>query len=233
MKKITAKQIDALYAFTIKHYIEYYDLQTELVAHLANAIEQRWVTEPNIPFEDALQDEFKKFGIFGFTTLAEQRQLSLTKKYNSLVWRYYKDFLQVPRILFTLVFFSAVLFLFTENEIWMSLLPAAALLLFLTRAIQLWRRYRKKVRATGKKWLFEHVIFNFAGLGAPTMLPFQLVHFYFEYRVPVVLVWVNAAYFTGMVLYYYVMLFTVASRSEEHLMQTYPEYAFENIPQKV
>lgn len=233
MKKITAEQIDALYAFTVKHYIEYYDLQTELVDHLANAIEQRWVTEPKVPFEEALQDEFKKFGIFGFTELAERRERVLSKKYNSLLWAYAKDFLKLPKVVLTLMFFSGVLFLFNKHEIWMSILPFSALLVFAVRVIQLLWRYRKKVRTTGKKWLFEHVIFNFAGLGAPTILPFQLVNFYFEYHAPLILVYINAAYFTGMMLYYYVMLFVVPSRSEEHLLKLYPEYAFENIPQKV
>lgn len=233
MKKINAEQIDALYAFTVKHYIKYYDLQTELVDHLANAIEQRWVTEPNVPFGEALHDEFKKFGIFGFTTLAEQRERVLSKKYNALLWTYAKDFLKLPKILLTLIFFSGVLILFNKHEIWMSILPFSALLVFAVRVIQLLWRYRKKVRATGKKWLFEHIIFNFAGMGAPTILPFQLVNFYFEYHAPAILIWINAAYFTGMMLYYYVMFYVVPSRSEEHLLKLYPEYAFENILQKV
>lgn len=233
MKKITTDQIDALYAFTIKHYVEYYDLQTELVDHLANAIETRWATEPNVSFEEALHDEFKKFGIFGFTTLVENRQRILDKTYNKLLWRYAQDFLKLPRILLTLLFFAVVVYLFLLNELWMSLLPAAALLLYLPRVVQLMWRYHKKVRVTGKKWLLEHIMFQFAGLGAPTILPFQLVNFYFEYKMPAILVWINAAYFTGMVLYYYVMLFVVPARSQEHLLSTYPEYAFENIPQKV
>lgn len=35
MQKITALQIDKLYTFTKKHYVEYYDLQTESVDHLS------------------------------------------------------------------------------------------------------------------------------------------------------------------------------------------------------
>ena len=37
--KVNQKQIDELYLFTRQHFVEYYDLQTELVDHLANAIE--------------------------------------------------------------------------------------------------------------------------------------------------------------------------------------------------
>lgn len=37
--KLSAQQIDQLYAFTRQHFVEWYDLQSELVDHLANAIE--------------------------------------------------------------------------------------------------------------------------------------------------------------------------------------------------
>ena len=39
--QLTPAQIQKLYAFTIKHYVVHYDLQTELVDHLANGIEEQ------------------------------------------------------------------------------------------------------------------------------------------------------------------------------------------------
>ena len=44
--KLTTEQIDQLYRFTRQHYVEWYDLQTELVDHLANAIEEQWQENP-------------------------------------------------------------------------------------------------------------------------------------------------------------------------------------------
>ena len=61
--KLSPEQIERLYQFTRQHYVEYYDLQTELVDHLANAIEEQWTANPKLSFEQALQVEFKKFGI--------------------------------------------------------------------------------------------------------------------------------------------------------------------------
>ena len=52
--KLTAEQIEQLYVFTRQHYVEYYDLQTELVDHLANAIEQQWESNPKLTFEMVL-----------------------------------------------------------------------------------------------------------------------------------------------------------------------------------
>ena len=71
---LTENQIQALYKFTRQHYVEYYDVQTELVDHLANDIEQIWEENPNISFEQARDQSFKKFGIFGFMEIVEQRQ---------------------------------------------------------------------------------------------------------------------------------------------------------------
>jgi hypothetical protein len=38
--KLTTEQIDLL--LSRQHYVEWYDLQSELVDHLANAIETQW-----------------------------------------------------------------------------------------------------------------------------------------------------------------------------------------------
>lgn len=57
--KLSLEQIERLYQFTRQHYVEYYDLQTELVDHLANAIESQWLENPKLSFEQALQVEFK------------------------------------------------------------------------------------------------------------------------------------------------------------------------------
>jgi hypothetical protein len=46
--KLSSTQIEKLYAFTRQHYVEYYDLQTELVDHLANAIEAQWEENPGL-----------------------------------------------------------------------------------------------------------------------------------------------------------------------------------------
>lgn len=82
---LTAVQIDQLYLFTRQHYVEYYDLQTELVDHLAHAIEAQMKESPTLTFDEALNLEFQKFGIFGYMDVVENRQAVLNKKYNGLV----------------------------------------------------------------------------------------------------------------------------------------------------
>ena len=74
--KLTQKQIQNLYKFTRQHYVYWYDLQSELVDHLANDIEDIWKKEPNLSFEKAKEKAFKKFGIFGFMDVIEKKTKS-------------------------------------------------------------------------------------------------------------------------------------------------------------
>ena len=81
--KLTPEQIDRLYQFTRQHYVEWYDLQTELVDHLANAIEQQWQENPKISFEDALQLEPTKLGASGFMAVVATRQSALQNRHSN------------------------------------------------------------------------------------------------------------------------------------------------------
>ena len=49
-RRVNETEIEKLYAFTGQHYVAYYDVQTELVDHLANAIEAQWAINPAISF---------------------------------------------------------------------------------------------------------------------------------------------------------------------------------------
>ena len=51
--KLNKEHISQLYKFTRQHYVEYYDVQTELVDHLANDIEQIWEEQPQLSFQQA------------------------------------------------------------------------------------------------------------------------------------------------------------------------------------
>ncbi len=90
--KLTKTQIQQLYTFTQKHYVDWYDVQTELVDHLANGIEEHLELNPNTTFESALNSEFKKFGIMGFNDVIEEKTKALNKHYRKLVWMYFRAF---------------------------------------------------------------------------------------------------------------------------------------------
>jgi hypothetical protein len=109
-KQLTPQQIEHLHSFCEKHYVPYYDLQVELVDHLASAIESRWEEEPNIDFEQALNDTYKEFGVTGFSRVRIAREKELLKKYRRMLWQYVGQFFKLPKIILTIAM-SALLFL--------------------------------------------------------------------------------------------------------------------------
>lgn len=157
--KLTQDHIQQLYKFMRVHYVEYYDLQTELVDHMANGIEEQWQNNPNLSFEEALQGEFKKFGVFGFMNVAEKRQKALGKKYRSIIWRFYKEWLQLPKLVLT---FSAVIIMYTilhytrDSDVkeYVCFGMAFLLLVFSMGYLFVSRKDRKfKMGEGGKKWM--------------------------------------------------------------------------------
>jgi hypothetical protein len=101
-RKLTPDQIDELYTFCRKHYVNQYDLQIELVDHMASSVEEQWETSQRLSFQEALNNTFGKFGIFGFSKIKEQKEKELRRKYNHLFFLYLIDFYRWPKFLLTL-----------------------------------------------------------------------------------------------------------------------------------
>jgi len=224
VKKISPEQNEMLFEFTRKHYVEYYDLQNELADHLANAIEERWLIQPNLSFNEALHLEFKKFGVFGFMGVVESRQLALTKKYNKLIWGYMKQFIKLPQILITLACFMIAYKAIQFNVVFYQIFFFATFLLSLGVFITKNKKYRKKVKQTGRKWLFEEILMNFGQGSWFIYFPTQFwILFDLEAPGPVWIA-VMAGVLVFNILAQYVVIFIIANRAEEHLLKTYPEY---------
>jgi hypothetical protein len=96
---LTAYEIQNLYNFTRKHFVEHYDLQTELVDHLANDIEELYIENPKLNFIEARDLAFKKFGVFGFMNVVTARQRAMNKRYYRYLWHYFKEWFRLPQIM--------------------------------------------------------------------------------------------------------------------------------------
>lgn len=108
--KLTQNHIEDLYKFTRKHYVYFYDVQSELVDHLANDIEQILEENLNLSFEEARDKSFKKFGIFGFMDVIEAKQKQMNKRYRKILWRFFKEWFTLPKILTTASIFLVIFF---------------------------------------------------------------------------------------------------------------------------
>lgn len=229
--KLTAKQIEKLYAFTRQHYVEYYDLQTELVDHLANAIETQWQQNPKLSFDAALQIEFKKFGVFGFMEVVEKRQVALNKKYNKLVWKELKTFFGLPKIIGTLASIGIVFYLlkyFQQNVLIVQLAFMALVVFFLIGIFILSSKNKKNHQKTGKKWMLKEIIFGYGSFTGLMNLPIQTaLHIKGDnYSDWTLLLFSFLLIF--MALCEYIILVLIPSKAETFLKETYPEYEFAN-----
>ena len=119
-KKLSEEQVEKLFEFCRDHYVPFYDLQVELVDHMASAIEEQWETQPDLHFDKALSITFKKFGIYGFNKIKSQKQRELRKRYRRILYTMFKDFYSWPKIvltfLFTMVLFT--IFMLVPNDYW-------------------------------------------------------------------------------------------------------------------
>lgn len=103
MNSLTSNQIQTIFDFTEKKYIKYYDVQLELVDHIADKIETLQADDPNLSFDRALHEVYKSFGVFGFTKVQEQKMVELHRYWMRHLKSYIKGYFKLPKIIITVI----------------------------------------------------------------------------------------------------------------------------------
>lgn len=234
--KLNPQQIDKLYLFTRQHYVEYYDLQAELVDHLANAIETEWQQNPKLTLDEALHIEFKKFGVFGFVDVVHKRQAALGKKYNRLIFKHFKTFFKVPKILFLIVMTFLVFTIFKTSIYSDYFLRGISVIYFGFICYKFYesKKIKKAQKNTNKKkWLLEEIINQNVASSPAFMLIFNILiqiilhaenYFFNDY-------WIFSVSFLIVLfgILNYILFKIIPSKAESYLKQTYPEYKPQNL----
>ncbi|HUZ57957.1 MAG TPA: hypothetical protein VMU83_04180 [Hanamia sp.] len=88
---LTKEQVDCLFIYCEKHFVKYYEVQIELVDHLANAIETKMDANHKLSFEKALDEVHESFGVRGFAPLVSEKQIAAEKQSGKLFWKLFKD----------------------------------------------------------------------------------------------------------------------------------------------
>lgn len=228
MKHLTKNQIDQLYIFTRKHFVEWYDVQIEFVDHLANGIEAQWETQPDLSFETALNIEFKKFGVFGFSELVEKKTDALDKYYRKQVFAHFKSFFRLPKIILTLFSIWLIYFLLTNinNKSYLTIpFVGVALIAHILFLFKQQKQMKVRYKSTGKKWLFEQTLIQFGGL-----LHLLNLGIYFPYFFDSDKQWTATTFLvfsTFIVVYFlvlYIAIYVVAPRIKKIALNDYSEY---------
>lgn len=139
--KLTPDQIKQLFAICENYEVNYYDVQIELVDHIACQIEAIWETNPELPFDEALNSVLINFGMVplyqtsydsllplpdgyipgdfnSFDKVIQSKEKGLAKKYDRLQWRYIVEFYKLPKIILTALITLATFggFHFSTND---------------------------------------------------------------------------------------------------------------------
>ncbi|WP_010251009.1 hypothetical protein [Myroides injenensis] len=157
MKKLTNQEIEVLHQFVQKHYVEYYDVEVELVDHLANGIEKQWEEDNQLPFEQALNIEFKKFGIFGFSEIVEKKEKQLSWYYYKELFKAIGNYFSSPKIicivaLLSMLFLIGIKFPNDSSQIYIAILIVISIL-HLGYGIHWYYSIKKKAKVIPKKFL--------------------------------------------------------------------------------
>lgn len=114
---LSSEQIQQLFQFCEKHCVRYYDVQVELVDHLATAIETEFATNPNTTFDECLQKEYKSFGITGFSKLLSERKKAIEKSIKKKRIDILKKSITPPLLFITLAFLSTPIYFIYNKDI--------------------------------------------------------------------------------------------------------------------
>ncbi|MEH1007752.1 hypothetical protein VDP25_08410 [Winogradskyella sp. ECml5-4] len=227
--KLTEPQIQDLYAFTRQHFVEHYDLQTELVDHLANDIEQQWQQQPKLSFEDAKNKAFKKFGIFGFMDAIEQKQKAMNKRYRGYLWNEIKKWFEMPQIVATIALYA--FFYITFSSKFTAIFSLIFYIIIsgwcIYKSTQLNRQFRKRKEISNKKWMLEELIFKQAG-GASLIFMSQLYNVFTipdKFEINTLFLLLFSLAFTVLTLINYISLEVIPNKAEKLLNETYPEFS--------
>lgn len=225
MRKVTSKEVEKLYEFTKKHYVKYYDLQTELVDHLANGMEERWIENPRMDFEENLRLEFKKFGVFGFSDVIEKRSRALGKKYYKLMWRETLLVLKQPRTLFFLCL-SLMVFKFIAgmNNGFYYLSGATFVLFFYYWIVYI--RHQNSTPKKEKRLLLEELLRHAGGAFNLFLIPFYFTNIVFSPNIGnienIYGQWFMAILMSATFLMAYVGFHILPQKKKQILKEVYP-----------
>lgn len=226
--QITKDHIDQLYSFTEKHFVEWYDLQTELVDHLANDIEQIWREHPKLSFKEARTLSFKKFGVIGFSDVVEKRQNALYKKYWLLMWKFFTEYFKVPKIILTLLlistFFQLLKNIDYRNILILSYLAILTIYIFVFVFIT-FKKIKRKEKETHKKWLFERIVASVGGFGFMAQIPFQSYQILSDnVQLNYWTIWLTSTFLVFLGIVIYISTQIIPKKMTDYLTKSYPEY---------
>lgn len=231
-RKLTPAQIDQLFEFCRKHYVTQYDLQIELVDHLASAIESQWEKNSDMSFNEALNNTFGKFGIYGFSKTKEQKAKALEQKYNRLLFKYFTDFYRWPKILTTLSVSILIFMLFRITKNVSAVTFVISLTIIATIIVYhfyLFDKYFSINTTSNKKFMLIDCLKNRQLMIAvfyqiPWILSQIISRSSIKYSGHPEVEFLLAFFLSGFSILFYLYFFIIPQKIKEHFTQQFPQF---------
>ena len=160
MRKVNTEEIKCIEDFIIKKDIVYYDLQIELLDHICSGIEEQWKKDPDLNFKKAFHNEYKHFGIYGFSDILEKREANLKKHYWKKIGQHSINWFKIPQLFFTLLLVYSIFHMLSSsyNFIFMDIIIVGICAATITKLITLSTKLNRKKKKKEKILLIDHVI---------------------------------------------------------------------------
>ena len=117
---LTQQQVDDIAFYCYTRNVEYYDVQLELVDHIADIIEHLQKANVTLSFSEALELAGNQFSDDEFKAIVKSKKKSLQKNVSILIEKEFISFFTVPKIILTATLFLGALLLpalMKENKI--------------------------------------------------------------------------------------------------------------------
>ncbi|MBT8297131.1 MAG: hypothetical protein KJO52_02275, partial [Maribacter sp.] len=208
--------------------VEHYDVQLELVDHLANGIEEQMAVKPKLSFKEALDLEFKKFGVFGFHDIIKEKTNAMNKRYWKILFRFYMEYFKPPKVLMLFATSTLLFLLLKALPVETSkYIPGLAIMLVLVLFLMNIFRNKRRQSSKTRKWLLEDMIaangnifmylnFVLQILLFPNLIKWPLASSLGMFIISFVVVLIG--------ILFHVMVNVIPQKAEELLAKTYPEY---------
>ena len=162
--KLNDGQISEIESFVKSKYVEYYDIQVELVDHLASSVEHEMALNSKLDFKKALTTCYQNFGIFGFLDFVVEREKAVYLQSRKKYWNTFFDFFKLPRFVYTGLFFIVnllILNLLEPQDYIYFIFPLISILFLLGINSQYYMNKEMKLKLVQKK--YQPLVISFCG----------------------------------------------------------------------
>lgn len=136
-RTVTQEETTELFKVCENYGVFFYDVQIEIVDHLASLIEDQWQKKPELKFEQAQKNAISGFGKSNFTKMVRTKEKEVNRKYNILLWKYLLEFYKWPKLLLTFMLTLGVFILLQTSSKTKVILFAYSVLILVVFAIYL------------------------------------------------------------------------------------------------